>query len=447
MLQASPRCMVVDNCPYRNHVIADLCPYICLYEDCATPNQCYASFREWLFHMETEHVPKEWVCHSRRHPELVVFSDQHMFIKHISDSHSSSLSEAQLVALSQASSRPSCTLFEECPFGDEITDRKQSEAMRKEQVALEAGPPKSKRDDQKRILRHIGEHLQLLATMSLAWLGEETHGGGVSQDADALSSRSRVSSTPPSIPAEDKQVEEEVGLEDDPAWNEWILPGGDSKKESREAEWSLAKDGEALRIISNEVEDPVMWEFMLNFSTVTADDRQNHVLLPPEASTHSVNMLEAEHLRSRANPPEDRDSDDEKEKHRRRLFEISERLRESIQQTRQQQADATGTDTQISGPAVEEELSKRTSTDWVDQQSAEGKEEQPENIAPTKKARLMSNTTVDFIDNRLPRLHPAFSPAARYDASSQRQVTTSCCAPGSSLTALSQICIRPDFRA
>ncbi|KAI3571003.1 hypothetical protein IWW34DRAFT_812082 [Fusarium oxysporum f. sp. albedinis] len=46
----------------RAHVVQDLCPYICIFEDCESPDKMYASTYEWMSHLAKCHSTTEWVC-------------------------------------------------------------------------------------------------------------------------------------------------------------------------------------------------------------------------------------------------------------------------------------------------------------------------------------------------------------------------------------------------
>ncbi|KAK1836523.1 hypothetical protein QBC39DRAFT_338304 [Podospora conica] len=46
---------------WRRHVLADLCPYICLSPDCHTPEETYQSRNQWMQHMLYHHW-RTWTC-------------------------------------------------------------------------------------------------------------------------------------------------------------------------------------------------------------------------------------------------------------------------------------------------------------------------------------------------------------------------------------------------
>lgn len=44
------------------HVAQDLCGYVCVFEDCESPEDMFASTYEWMSHMARSHSEVEWVC-------------------------------------------------------------------------------------------------------------------------------------------------------------------------------------------------------------------------------------------------------------------------------------------------------------------------------------------------------------------------------------------------
>ncbi|KAI0104202.1 hypothetical protein GGR51DRAFT_522787 [Nemania sp. FL0031] len=47
---------------WRGHIAQDLCPYICVFEDCESPEEMFTSTYEWMSHMAKSHSKTEWVC-------------------------------------------------------------------------------------------------------------------------------------------------------------------------------------------------------------------------------------------------------------------------------------------------------------------------------------------------------------------------------------------------
>ncbi|KAF5572636.1 Hsp70 chaperone protein [Fusarium pseudocircinatum] len=47
---------------WRAHVAQDLCAYVCIFENCESPDDMYTSTYEWMSHMARYHSNIEWVC-------------------------------------------------------------------------------------------------------------------------------------------------------------------------------------------------------------------------------------------------------------------------------------------------------------------------------------------------------------------------------------------------
>ncbi|KAJ4860619.1 ankyrin repeats (3 copies) domain-containing protein [Trichoderma breve] len=92
------------------HLIHDLQPYHCTYEQCLDPNQVYGSRQEWINH-ENGHT-RVWHCHE--HSEE--FETQPEYIQHLEDSHPDSTPEHFSPALVAAAVGPSIRIRRDCPF-------------------------------------------------------------------------------------------------------------------------------------------------------------------------------------------------------------------------------------------------------------------------------------------------------------------------------------------
>ncbi|UQC87781.1 protein kinase domain-containing protein, partial [Colletotrichum lupini] len=47
---------------WRGHMAQDLCGYVCVFEDCESPEDMFASTYAWMSHMARSHSEVEWVC-------------------------------------------------------------------------------------------------------------------------------------------------------------------------------------------------------------------------------------------------------------------------------------------------------------------------------------------------------------------------------------------------
>ncbi|KAK6510122.1 hypothetical protein TWF481_004835 [Arthrobotrys musiformis] len=75
-----------ESAAWKAHLIRDLRPYVCTYQDCKTPNQLYDTRRDWLHHENSIH---RRVFHCPQHENKQFFSLAD-YQKHISDGHLSS---------------------------------------------------------------------------------------------------------------------------------------------------------------------------------------------------------------------------------------------------------------------------------------------------------------------------------------------------------------------
>jgi len=81
---------------YRNHVIADLCPFVCLDPLCTAATLQFERESEWFEHHKKFHA-QEWWCDGSDPPhEPQAFHDVELFVQHIQTSHNCKYSGTQL---------------------------------------------------------------------------------------------------------------------------------------------------------------------------------------------------------------------------------------------------------------------------------------------------------------------------------------------------------------
>lgn len=95
------------------HVIGDLDAYVCLFEECESPEELYGHSSQWLNHMRGHTL--RWRCASKAHDDLS-FTSREDYIEHMKAIHRSRLTDSQLRLLADKSSRPSEQIFEFCPL-------------------------------------------------------------------------------------------------------------------------------------------------------------------------------------------------------------------------------------------------------------------------------------------------------------------------------------------
>lgn len=94
---------------FSRHVLKDIDPYICLFEACDKPNDCFKTVHDWLNHVQWQHT-LVFSCHSEGH-ESELFSSRTEFEQHMEQEHSGEFSETQLPFLVQKSAEPSPDTF------------------------------------------------------------------------------------------------------------------------------------------------------------------------------------------------------------------------------------------------------------------------------------------------------------------------------------------------
>ncbi|CBF78542.1 hypothetical protein AN7362.2 [Aspergillus nidulans FGSC A4] len=108
--------IVTNKLKWIDHVKYDLDPYVCLFDECDSPNELYNHSEDWLNHMR--HHSLRWRCTAKSHG-VIVFHTRDDYEDHMSSKHKST--KSQLKILAERSSRSSGPLFEYCPLCGEST--------------------------------------------------------------------------------------------------------------------------------------------------------------------------------------------------------------------------------------------------------------------------------------------------------------------------------------
>jgi hypothetical protein len=97
--------------PWKTHVLQDLQPYVCTYEECELPDQLFRSRKEWIQH-EASHR-KAWRC--PEHPDAV-YTSRDGLRDHLRRNHGDSFPESHLDSIvkvgetSTVDTRPICPI-------------------------------------------------------------------------------------------------------------------------------------------------------------------------------------------------------------------------------------------------------------------------------------------------------------------------------------------------
>ncbi|KAK4246938.1 hypothetical protein C7999DRAFT_14968, partial [Corynascus novoguineensis] len=112
-LYALPCVSISDDKKWKHHVTGDLDAYVCLFDDCDTPNKLFNHSADWLQHMRGHTL--RWRCNSKSHGVLVFLTEEE-YLNHMRRAHSSSFTEPQLRMLAERNGRPMGPMFELCPI-------------------------------------------------------------------------------------------------------------------------------------------------------------------------------------------------------------------------------------------------------------------------------------------------------------------------------------------
>lgn len=161
----------------RRHVLKDIDPYICLFEDCSKPNEHFRNVEDWLNHMKWQHTIV-WSCPAFDH-KSTLFDSKDEFEQHMNQEHFATFTESQLPLLVQKSAHPASDTFSvltarnnpaaaqsryECPLCDFFVE-KPDDQNNSDSALLGAEIPTN--NPAKVIQHHIAAHLESIALLSL----------------------------------------------------------------------------------------------------------------------------------------------------------------------------------------------------------------------------------------------------------------------------------------
>ncbi|KAH8883154.1 hypothetical protein GQ53DRAFT_732672 [Thozetella sp. PMI_491] len=107
---------------WHNHVIADLEPFICVFDQCLEAGQhgagppTFETSKAWISHMQNAHG-HSWECRSPAH-EYMVFDQEMLYQQHCITEHD--MPEEIAATLSSTARRPGTEKVKGCPFGDDF---------------------------------------------------------------------------------------------------------------------------------------------------------------------------------------------------------------------------------------------------------------------------------------------------------------------------------------
>ncbi|KAF3319649.1 hypothetical protein TWF173_000262 [Orbilia oligospora] len=103
---------ILETEAWKAHLIRDLRPYVCTYENCTTPNQLYDTRQDWLQHEGSIHR-RVFLCPKHPHQDFLSLSD---YQEHIFDGHISSDGNVPINLIIQSNESTLTTPDRPCPI-------------------------------------------------------------------------------------------------------------------------------------------------------------------------------------------------------------------------------------------------------------------------------------------------------------------------------------------
>lgn len=146
---------------YRKHLLSDLKPYICTFEDCSA--QMFDRRHMWFQHEMDKHR-KQWRC---RFCSYELFGSAASLESHLQDQHSEYTKQQVLSLVTLCAQMPEHVAASACPFCDWDADLRE-QAVSKENET-ERAPSESNifAVSLEQFQRHLGDHLEQLALFAI----------------------------------------------------------------------------------------------------------------------------------------------------------------------------------------------------------------------------------------------------------------------------------------
>lgn len=155
----------------RRHILNDIDPYVCLFEACDKPENCFKTVDDWLSHIQWQHT-LVFSCQSTGH-ESELFSSSADLELHMHQQHWREFSESQLPFLVHKSVRPSPDTFGAFARARESIGASKDSTSLCPLCLFSADepdmPPNSISGEKKfkNIMNHIASHMESIALLSL----------------------------------------------------------------------------------------------------------------------------------------------------------------------------------------------------------------------------------------------------------------------------------------
>lgn len=133
-------------------MLHDLCPYICIFEDCPTPDALYRTSDIWYHHIKTEHAQFTWKCTECK-TQQQTFGDPVDFAGHWRSSHAGTLSDEEIALVIRFGRFREPTQISHCAF-----------------CGWQPAGAEEEAEYQEKMRNHLADdHMRTLALLSLPW--------------------------------------------------------------------------------------------------------------------------------------------------------------------------------------------------------------------------------------------------------------------------------------
>lgn len=165
----------------RRHILNDIDPYVCLFEACDKPENCFKTVDDWLSHIQWQHT-LVFSCQSTGH-ESELFNSSADLELHMHQQHWREFSEPQLPFLVHKSLRPSPDTFGAFARARESIGASKDSTSLCPLCLFSADepnmPPNSISGERKfkNIMNHIASHMESIALLSLPAAADDISSG------------------------------------------------------------------------------------------------------------------------------------------------------------------------------------------------------------------------------------------------------------------------------
>ncbi|KAL6835930.1 hypothetical protein J3E69DRAFT_373214 [Trichoderma sp. SZMC 28015] len=106
---------------WRNHVLEDIRPYVCILPDCKTPHALYKTSDSWISHMQIKHKVAKWKCVSSCQSNIRTFQTEAEFLTHAEDEHKEDFTTEEMLELAnigryEINRELGADILSECPI-------------------------------------------------------------------------------------------------------------------------------------------------------------------------------------------------------------------------------------------------------------------------------------------------------------------------------------------